>query len=211
MAWGDSLLSTNLTDIQLSGRFPTQTYGYSYGSETAGAEIPIDWDSIALGLMAAGGITSAVDTYNSYRMKGESLRGEAANLQSNAELAELAAQQAQYAGQAQIAQLTLRAGQLKAKQRTGFAAHGIANNVGSAAETLATTEAMKQVDKQTARMNALQQSWGYRRRANSLAAQAQGARIVADANDDAAGFGAFGSLLGTASRVAGSYYMRGLI
>lgn len=205
MAWGDSLLAS-VDQRPLSDVIPNWD-----GSKIGEAGQPTDWESVALGLMVAGGVTSAVDTYNSYRLKGESLRGQSAAYASNAQMAELAAQQAQRAGEAQIAQITYRAGQVKAKQRAGFAANGVAVGVGSSAETLASTEAMKQIDVQTAKMNALMSSWGYRRQAANLLAQSKGAQIVADANDSAAGFGAFGSLIGTASRVAGAYYLRGAV
>ena len=92
--------------------------------------------------------------------------------EQNRQMAQLAAESAYRQGEAQIAQLTYKAGQVKAKQRTAFAANGVKLGAGSTAEVMATTDIMKEVDKSTIQLNAIQAAWGYKQQA--LQASAQG-------------------------------------
>ena len=96
----------------------------------------------------------------------------AAIAEENRQMAQLSAESAYLQGQAQVAQLTHRAGQIKAKQRTAFAANGVVLGEGSSAETMASTDLMKEIDKRTAQMNAMAAAWGYKQQA--LQASAQG-------------------------------------
>lgn len=92
--------------------------------------------------------------------------------EQNRQMAQLSAESAMRQGEAAVAQLTYRAGQIKAKQRTAFASSGVVLGEGSTAEVTATTDIMKEMDKKTAEMNALSAAWGFKQQA--LQASAQG-------------------------------------
>ena len=91
--------------------------------------------------------------------------------EQNRQMAQLSAETAYRQGEAQAAQLTYKSGQVKAKQRTAMAANGVKVGVGSTAEVLASTDIMKEIDKSTIQMNALQAAWGYRQQAIQASAQ----------------------------------------
>lgn len=99
--------------------------------------------------------------------------------EANRQMAQLSAESAMRQGEAQVAQLTYRAGQIKAKQRTAFASGGVVLGDGSTAEVAASTDIMKEMDKKTAEMNALSAAWGYKQQA--LQASAQGGIFSATA------------------------------
>ena len=92
--------------------------------------------------------------------------------EQNRQMAQLSAESAMRQGEAAVAQLTYRAGQIKAKQRTAFASNGVVLGEGSTAEVTASTDIMKEMDKKTAEMNALSAAWGFKQQA--LQASAQG-------------------------------------
>lgn len=191
----------------LSGRlgsFLGQTVGTD-GAESSG----FDWGNLALGLAAGQALVSGIDAWAENRQTALSLDLKSSTSAVNAQIAEMGAQQALRAGAQQVAQITQRAGQLKARQRAGFAASGVAVGVGSSAETMATTDIMKEVDAQTAKVNALQSAWGYRRQAIMLDAQSKASKIMASANRSAAPWNGLSSILGGAAKVAGFYYQMG--
>ena len=126
--------------------------------------------------------------------------------ENNRQMAQLSAESALAQGTAQIAQITYRAGQLKSKQRVGYAQSGVAIGDGSSAEVMASTDVMKELDAGTARMNALSASWGFKNAA--LQANAQGAVYQAQGNyaTSIAGGQAFGNLLEGGAEVADRWY-----
>ena len=81
---------------------------------------------------------------------------------ANMQIAELGAQSALQQGQQQVASQTLKAGQLKATQRAAMAANGIDLGEGNAVDVLASTEIMKDIDKEQITSNAIRNAWGYR-------------------------------------------------
>ena len=97
----------------------------------------------------------------------------------NAKIMELGVDIAYRRRDAEIGNLTLRAGQIKAQQRVAFASRGVALGVGSTAEVAASTELQKEVDVLTAEMNGLMSAWNYKRQAAMFRAQAAGARNAA--------------------------------
>lgn len=130
-------------------------------------------------MMAIGAIQGMVGTYYAsetakfqqkmqginqsfqYGMQGINAESSAANLEFNADMADLNAKnmenQAQWSlltGQRQIGQLTMRAGKIKSAQRASQAARGIVAGVGSAAEEIATTDLTKEMDAITINVNA---------------------------------------------------------
>lgn len=96
--------------------------------------------------------------------------------QVNAQIAEMGAQAELQKGEHQVASLTLQAGQLKGRQRAAMAANGIDLGEGNAAEIQASTEIMKEIDKNQIEQNAIRSAWGYR---------TQGAAQQIDANTQA--------------------------
>lgn len=126
--------------------------------------------------------------------------------ENNRQMAQLSAESALAQGAAQVAQITYRAGQIKAKQRVGYARAGVAIGEGSSAEVMASTDVMKELDAGTARMNALATSWGFKNAA--LQANAQSAIYRAQGNyaTSVAGGQAFGSLLEGGMEVADRWY-----
>lgn len=92
--------------------------------------------------------------------------------EANAKISEMGAQSALAQGQQQIASLTLKAGQIKSTQRAAMAANGIDLGEGNAAEVLASTDIMKEIDKNQIEANAIRTAWGYR--TQGVAAQIEG-------------------------------------
>lgn len=141
----------------------------------------VEGGSTFSGQSAAGGVSiglaigQAIGSMYSARESGktqEYVLGKQAEIQKiNREMAQLSAETAFRQGEAQVAQLTYKAGQVKAKQRTAFAANGIKSTSGSASEVIASTDIMKEVDKLTAQMNALQAAWGYKMQGYQASAQ----------------------------------------
>ncbi|NFV82118.1 hypothetical protein G4223_18565 [Magnetospirillum aberrantis SpK] len=151
-----------------------------------------------------GAVNSAIGSYYSAKSQASSLKFQADIADINARVAELGAQSELAAGERQVAAQTLRAGQIKGAQRAAMAANGIDLGEGNAAEVLASTDIVKEIDKNTITTNALQSAWGYR---------LQGTNAQVDAlikRGTAAGISPFGSLttslLGSAGRVASSWY-----
>jgi len=183
-----------------------------------------------------GGVTSAVGSYFSAATQKATLKGQAAIADANARIAdanasavrttadvnariaELGAQSALLQGQQQVGALTLKAGQLKSRQRASLAANGIDLGVGNAAEIQASTDIMSEIDRNTIEANAVRSAWGYRTQAvnfqnEALMAQSNGWAYRTDAENKRATAGginplgsATGSLLGSAASVAGSWY-----
>lgn len=152
-----------------------------------------------------GGVTSAIGGYFSAAAQKATLKGQAAVADTNARIAELGAQQELFRGQQQVGALTLQAGQLKSRQRTAMAANGIDLGVGTAAEIQASTDIMKEIDKNTIEANATRSAFGYRTQAVNFENEALTKRATAGAISP---FGsATSSLLGSAGSVAASWYM----
>lgn len=183
-----------------------------------------------------GGVTSAIGSYYSAATQKATLQGQAAVADANARIAdanasavrttagvnariaELGAQSVLLQGQQQVGALTLKAGQLKSSQRASLAANGVDLGSGNAAEIQASTDIMSEIDRNTLEANAVRSAWGYRAQATNfeneaITAQSNGWAYRADAANKRTTSGAIspfgsaaGSLLGSASSVAGSWY-----
>ena len=151
-----------------------------------------------------GAATSAVGSYFSAGAQKAALQGQAALADTNARIAEIGAQSTLNQGQQQVANLTLKAGQLKGSQRAAMAANGIDLGEGNAAEVQASTDIMKEIDSNTLTANAVRSAWGYRTQAVNFQNDALMKRAGASSIDP--GMAAAGSLLGSAGSVAGSWY-----
>src|SRR5690625_2529620 len=140
---------------------------------------PATMGIMSLGSQIGGGLMSASGSYYGAKSQITALKGQAKLAESsarlsevNARISELGAQSALEQGKHQVADLTMRAGQLKSRQRASMAANGIDLSVGSAAEVQASTDLLKEIDKSTLRMNALRNAFGYRTQTINHTAQA---------------------------------------
>lgn len=158
----------------------------------------------AIALQGAGAISNATGAYFSARNSKIALNGQAELADINARIAELGAQQELRNGQQQVGRLTMQAGQMKSAQRVALAANGVDLGEGNAAEIQASTDIMKEIDKNTVEANAIRSAWGYRTQATNLQNEANIKRATAGAINP--GLSAAGSLLGSAGQVAGSWY-----
>lgn len=160
--------------------------------------------NLSLGMQAAGAISGAIGGFYSAKMTKNQLAFEADMSRINARIAELGARSAFERGQKEVASLTMQAGQLKSRQRAAMAANGIDLGEGNAAEVQASTELMKELDKQTIEANAVRSAWGYRTEATNL----QSAALMKEGS--AAGISPLmsgaSSLLTGAGQVASSWY-----
>ena len=151
-----------------------------------------------------GGLSSAIGSYYSAASQKTNLQTQAYLADVNARMAERSAQTALDRGQKQVGQLTLKAGQLKSTQRANLAANGVDLGEGNAAEIQASTDILKEVDKNTLETNAVYDAWGFRVQGSNYQNEALMARASASAINP--GASAFTSLLGSAGNVAGSWY-----
>lgn len=122
--------------------------------------------------------------------------------ENNRQMAQMSAESAYRQGESQMAQLTYKAGQVKAQQRVAMGANGVKIGSGSTAEVLASTEVMKRLDMNSVKLNAISSAWGYK--AQGLQASNAGsiARIMGNYQASAGVSRAAGSLLESGSVVA---------
>ena len=151
-----------------------------------------------------GAATSAVGSYFSAATQKENLRAQAAMAEVNARIAEMGAQSALRSGQYEVGRLTLQAGQLKGRQRAALAGSGVVMGEGSAREVQASTDVMKDIDKNALLANAVSQAWGHRMHGVNYQNEAIYARANAKGINPLMQAGT--SLLGGASQVAASWY-----
>jgi hypothetical protein len=151
-----------------------------------------------------GAASSAAGSYYSAQLQKGNLAMQAEADRFNARIAELGAESALLQGNQQVASLTLKAGQLKSRQRASMAANGIVLNEGNAAEIQASTDLMKEIDTNQILANAVRSAWGYRTQATNYENSARSARAgAAGINPVASGAT---TLIGNASQVASGWY-----
>ena len=159
---------------------------------------------IGLAMQAIGGASSAVGAYYGAKTQKLNLEGQANTADFNARISEIGAQSVLLAGQKQVADLTLKAGQLKSKQRVALAANGVDLAQGNAAELQASTDLMKELDVNTIQENAIRSAWGYRVEKTNYENQARTLRSGSSQVNP--GLAASTSLLGSAGQVAAGWY-----
>jgi hypothetical protein len=153
---------------------------------------------------AAGAAVSAIGAYSGAKSRQLALRGQAFVADMNSRMAERGAQQELARGQAEVAQLTRRAGQVKGAQRASMAANGIDLGEGNAGEVLTSTDIMKEEDVNTLTANAVRAAWGHRVESTNYANSAVIDRASADSISP--GMEAFTSLLGSATQLSKTWY-----
>lgn len=160
----------------------------------------------AIGLAIGQAIGSIYSAWQSGKTMKYVAKQKAAIAEENRQMAQLSAESAYLQGQGKIAQLTYRAGQIKAKQRAAFAANGVVLGQGSTAETTASTDLMKEMDMNTAKLNAMASAWGYKQQA--LQANAMGGvyQATAGALAQAEMAKGFSSMLEHGSMAADRWY-----
>lgn len=158
--------------------------------------------SLILGI--GGALSSTIGSFYSASAQKNQLKAQAITADTNARIAELGAQTALNQGQFEVGSIGLQAGQLKSTQRASMAANGIDLGSGNAAEVLASTDIMKQVDQNTAMTNAIQQAWGYRMQGTNYQNEAITDRATASGINP--GISAFSTLLSGAGQVSSNWY-----
>lgn len=153
----------------------------------------------------AGGVMSAVGAFYSAQTAKQNMKFQADMADLNGRMLEKSAQSVLAAGQAQVGQMTMRAGKVKSSQKAAMSANGIIVGEGSSGEVLATTDIIKEIDKNTIEANAVRSAWGYRTQSVNSENQALLARTNADSISPAMSAGT--SLVSSASNVAQSWYM----
>lgn len=108
--------------------------------------------------------------------------------ENNRQMAQMSAESAYRQGENQMAQLTYKAGQVRAKQRVAMGANGVRIGSGSTAEVLASTDTLKKLDMSTVKINAISSAWGYK----AQGIQASNAGSIAKIMGDYAGKSAVG-------------------
>jgi hypothetical protein len=152
----------------------------------------------------AGAGMSMVGAYGAARSAQVEARTQAFIDELNAQQAEKGAQSSLQAGERQQQAILLHGAQVKSAQTASMAANGVDLSSPSAVNVLSSTDLMKQVDANTANANAVRSAWGYRVQETNYLNDARMKRATADAISPL--FAAGTSLLGSATKVAGSWY-----
>lgn len=151
--------------------------------------------SIGLGSAIGQMIGNIYTTYSNAKLSGDLLKTQQHISENNAKIAQMGYESAIRAGESEIQKITMRAGALKAKQKASMAANGIVLGKGSSADVTASTDVMKELDRNTARQNALASAFGYSVRQSNYTGQAAAQGIAGSYNQ---GTGAVGVTIGSA-------------
>ena len=170
-------------------------------------------------IMSIGGaVTGAIGSYYAAQSQKAQLESQASSMrfqsdisQLNAAQAEFTAQQILRAGQQRQGRIGLRAGKIKSSQRASMAARGIDLGVGSAVETIATTDLMKEIDMLTTNAETVRSAEAARlQRQNYLTASAMQDVSAMNLAGSAASISPImalgGSILGSAGSVANAWF-----
>ena len=151
-----------------------------------------------------GTINSAIGTYYQAQSQASALQHQAEMAQINMRINERSAQSAMLQGQKQIGQLTLKAGKLKSAQKVALAANGVVMEGGSAAEILASTDLLKEIDANQIWQNTVQNAWAIRAKGTNQYVSSLSAKAAAESISP---FGqAGGTLLSGVGDVATNWY-----
>lgn len=170
-------------------------------------------------IMSIGGaVTGAIGAYYNAQNQKAQLESQASSLRFQADISQLNAVQAEFTaqqilrvGQQKQGQVSLRAGKIKSSQRASMAARGIDLGVGSAVETIATTDLMKEIDMLTVNAETVRSAEAARlQRQNYLTASAMQDVSASNLMGSAASISPFmaagTSILGSAGSVANAWY-----
>ena len=160
----------------------------------------------SIGLAIGSMINSGVNAYMTSKTNSVVAKQQKRVDEANKAIAELGAESALRAGESQVAQITYKAGQTKARQRANFAANGVALGEGSVQEVLTNTDVLKELDVRTTQMNALADAWGYKRQAAGFGAQASVAGTMSNYYKKSAVGNGLASLIEGGASVAERWY-----
>lgn len=182
------------------------------GFDTAGAL------QVGGGIMAIfGAANSAIGTFyqaqsaqNQLKVQAQNERFQSQMSAINAKSAEFSAQQSLLAGEKQIGQYTMRAGQQKSSAVASMAARGIQGGVGSAKEVIGSMDIVKEIDRLTMSASNVRQAEAIRTQAMNYRNQSIMAGLSADNFNTSAGtiypgLGVATSLIGSASSIGGNW------
>jgi len=171
------------------------------------------------GIFAIGGaIQGAIGSYFNAKSQALQLESQSSSLAFQADMsrlnavqAEFTAQQIMRAGNLKQGQVSLRAGKIKSSQRASMAARGIDLGVGSAVETIATTDLMKEIDMLTVNSETVRSAEAARLQRQNYLTQAaiqdvSSENVMASSRTISPAMAATTSLLGSASSVANAWY-----
>lgn len=171
------------------------------------------------GIFAIGGaIQGAIGSYFNAKSQALQLESQSSSLAFQADMsrlnavqAEFTAQQIMRAGNLKQGQVSLRAGKIKSSQRASLAARGIDLGVGSAVETIATTDLMKEIDMLTVNSETVRSAEAARLQRQNYLTQAaiqdvSADNVMASSRTISPAMAATTSLLGSASSVANAWY-----
>jgi hypothetical protein len=199
-----------------SGGIPNQRFNINMDAG-AGAPVQQPMSSLAqagLILSIYGALQNAVGSFyeaktQKYQLKSQQLSAQFQSTMSaiNARAAEAAADAERQAGERQIGQYTMQAGQQKASAQASLAARGVQAGVGSTAEIMATGDIVKEIDVLTINANALRaaeaaQTQAINYRAQSTMAGLSARNLGVSAGSIKPGMQAFSTLLGSAGQTA---------
>lgn len=156
-----------------------------------------------LWMQAAAGLVSAFGGMSVTRHQNSIAKAQANIARINAQSMELQAQAVLRANESATVRKTMEAGQVKSAQRAALAANGVAVGEGSAAEVQASTDIVKEMDKNQMKENAVRNAWGYRMQAANYEGQA----LMAEASKQSVGLNFATSILNTASQVGSNYML----
>jgi hypothetical protein len=155
-------------------------------------------------LSLAGAVNGMIGAYYSAKSQKSALKFAADMSAINARMAESQAQSILAAGRHQAGMATMRAGMVKSTQTAAQAANGVDLGVGSAAEVRASTDILKEIDKNTIEANATRSAWGARTQSVNYANQSLIQNASASGINPA--MAAMTSMLTSGSEVASSWY-----
>lgn len=159
--------------------------GAGAGKSAAGGSAA-SWQTAGMIAAGSGAVLAAIGQYYAAKSQKRRMRMMASSYEFQRQLSDINARRAEAeadsrlrAGQTQVMQQTLQAGQVRASQVAGMAANGIQAGVGSFKEVLATTDLVKDVEKYNISMNAVQAANAARMQAADL--RTQGTMLSAQA------------------------------
>lgn len=166
----------------------------------------------------AGAVQGAIGSYFNAKSQALQLESQSSSLAFQADMsrlnavqAEFTAQQIMRAGNLKQGQVSLRAGKIKSSQRASLAARGIDLGVGSAVETIATTDLMKEIDMLTVNSETVRSAEAARLQRQNYLTQAaiqdvSSENVMASSRTISPTMAATTSLLGSASSVANAWF-----
>ena len=166
----------------------------------------------------AGAVQGAIGSYFNAKSQALQLESQSSSLAFQADMsrlnavqAEFTAQQIMRAGNLKQGQVSLRAGKIKSSQRASMAARGIDLGVGSAVETIATTDLMKEIDMLTVNSETVRSAEAARLQRQNYLTQAaiqdvSSENVLASSRTISPTMAATSSLLGSASSVASAWF-----